>query len=115
VPERQLAWKNSGKDGFLFGAAVLARKVLPVTKRVMVNLRWIVNFSFDLGKRMPYLTVSKIGIQRVQPSWSVAVNPDKPRRGCGVCRRRWMKVLNRSGAVCVEVSGSVMGFIYCFW
>ncbi|XP_059441828.1 uncharacterized protein LOC132174151 [Corylus avellana] len=66
VPERQLAWKNSGKDGFLSGVAVMARTVLPVTKRVMVNLRWGVNFPSDLGKRMPYLTVSKIGIQRVQ-------------------------------------------------
>jgi hypothetical protein len=92
-----LAWKNSGKDRFLSGVAVLARQVLPITKRVMVNLRWSVNFPSDLGKRKPYLTVSKIGIQRVQPSWSVAVN-----------RRE-------GGAMCVEVSDLLMGFICCFW
>jgi hypothetical protein len=35
----------------------MARTILPVTKRVRVNLRWGINFPFDLGKRMSYLTV----------------------------------------------------------
>jgi hypothetical protein len=74
VPERQLAWKNGGKDGFLSGVAVMARTVLPVTKRVMVNLRWGVNFPSNLGKRMSYLTVGKIGIQRVQQVKEVEKN-----------------------------------------
>jgi hypothetical protein len=81
VPERQLAWKNSGKDGFLPGVAVLARTVLPVTKRVMVNLRWGVNFPSDLGKRMPYLTVSKIGIQRLQQVKEVEKNSGESNAG----------------------------------
>lgn len=66
VPERSLGLKNSGKDGFLSGVAVTARTVLPVTKRVMMNMRWGVNFPADLGKRMPYLTLNKIGIARVE-------------------------------------------------
>jgi hypothetical protein len=81
VPEKQLAWKNSGKDGFLSGVAVLARTVLPVTKRVMVNLQWGVNFPSDLGKRMPYLTVSKIGIQRVQQVKEVEKNSGESNAG----------------------------------
>ncbi|PON57094.1 hypothetical protein PanWU01x14_176840 [Parasponia andersonii] len=64
--ERALAWKDSEKDGFLSGITVMARTVLPVTKRVAVNMKWGVNFPSNLGSKMPYLTLNKIGIERVE-------------------------------------------------
>ncbi|PRQ18693.1 hypothetical protein RchiOBHm_Chr7g0208871 [Rosa chinensis] len=66
VEERQLGLKNGGKDGFLNGIAVMARTVLPVTKRVMVNMRWGVNFPAKLGTKLPYLTVNKIAVETVE-------------------------------------------------
>nr|XP_011465802.1 PREDICTED: uncharacterized protein LOC105351908 [Fragaria vesca subsp. vesca] len=66
VEERQLGWKNGGKDGFLSGIAVMARTVLPVTKGVMVNMRWGVNFPAKLGSKLPYLTVNKIAVETVE-------------------------------------------------
>ncbi|KAL9422665.1 hypothetical protein AB3S75_034861 [Citrus x aurantiifolia] len=54
------------KGGFLGGIAVKARTVLPVTKRVMMNLRWGLNLPADSEVKMPYLTVNKIGIERVE-------------------------------------------------
>ena len=66
--ERSLAWKESEseKDGFLSGIAVMARTVFPVTKRVAMNMRWGVNFPSNLGSKMPYLTLNKIGIERIE-------------------------------------------------
>lgn len=72
--ENSLAWKDlslddssssSCKDSLLLGIAVTAKTTLPVTKRVAVNCRWGVNFPADITKKMPFLTVSKIGIERV--------------------------------------------------
>lgn len=81
MPQSQLAWKNSAKDGFLSGVAVMARTELPITKTIMVKSRWGVNFPSDLGKRLPYLTVSKIGIERVQPVKEVEKNSDETKAG----------------------------------
>lgn len=74
VSERQLALKDSGKDGILHGVAVMARTVFPVTKRLTVNMRWGVNFPADLRKTMPYLRVNKIGIERVEEVKEVVKN-----------------------------------------
>ncbi|XP_058222961.1 uncharacterized protein LOC131332680 [Rhododendron vialii] len=70
--ERPSAWKDlslddlsPGKDSLLSGIAVAARTRLPVTSRVAVSCRWGVNFPADVTKKMPFLTVSKIGIERV--------------------------------------------------
>ncbi|KAB1209467.1 hypothetical protein CJ030_MR6G018846 [Morella rubra] len=63
---RQLVWKNNGKDGSFSGVAVMARTVLLVTKSLMVNMRWGVNFSADLRKKLPYLMVNKICVERVE-------------------------------------------------
>ncbi|KAG7955759.1 hypothetical protein I3843_11G088300 [Carya illinoinensis] len=71
VPERQLAWKNSPKDRFFSGVGVMAKTSFPVTKRVKVNMRWGVNFPADGGKGLPYLTVNKIGIERVEQAKQV--------------------------------------------
>ncbi|KAJ6327178.1 hypothetical protein OIU78_014127 [Salix suchowensis] len=48
------------------GSSVKAKTALPLTKRVSMNLRWAVNFPGDLGIKMPYLIVNKIGIERVE-------------------------------------------------
>ncbi|KAK7855217.1 uncharacterized protein LOC112005467 [Quercus suber] len=74
VSERQLALKDSGKDGILHGVAVMARTVFPVAKRLTVNMRWGVNFPADLRKTMPYLRVNKIGIERVEEVKEVVKN-----------------------------------------
>lgn len=64
--ERALAWKESEKDGFFSGIAVMARTVFPLTKRVAVNMRWGVNFPSNLGSKMPYLTLNKVEFERVE-------------------------------------------------
>ncbi|VVA33157.1 PREDICTED: unnamed product [Prunus dulcis] len=66
LAEKPLAWENGGKDGLFSGIAVMARTVLPVTKSVVVNMRWGVNLPPKFGKAMPYLTLDKIGIERVE-------------------------------------------------
>ncbi|KAJ6706006.1 hypothetical protein OIU79_010628 [Salix purpurea] len=65
-PERQLVWKYGKNRGFFSGVGVKAKTALPLTKRVSMNLRWAVNFPGDLGIKMPYLIVNKIGIERVE-------------------------------------------------
>lgn len=64
--ERSLVWENTKKGGFNSGVSVMARTVLPVTKRVMINLRWGINGNVDSWSKMPYLTLNKIGLERVE-------------------------------------------------
>ncbi|EEF34715.1 hypothetical protein RCOM_1278080 [Ricinus communis] len=64
-PERQLVWGDR-KKSVLGAVAVKARTVLPLSKRLQVNLRWGVNLPGNLGIKMPYLTVNKIGIERIE-------------------------------------------------
>ncbi|KAG7952467.1 hypothetical protein I3843_12G060400 [Carya illinoinensis] len=66
APERHLAWNNSGKEGFLFGFAAMKNTIFPVTKRFVVNLWWGVNFPVNARKRMSYLTMNKICIERIE-------------------------------------------------
>ncbi|KAA8525915.1 hypothetical protein F0562_007985 [Nyssa sinensis] len=69
--ERPVVWtdlsleSSSAKDSILSGIAVRARTAFPVTKQVAVNFRWGVNFPSDFGKQLPFLSVNKIGIERV--------------------------------------------------
>jgi hypothetical protein len=65
-PERQLVWKYGNKRGFFSGVGVKAKTAFPLTKRLSMNLRWAVNFPGELGTKMPYLIVNKIGIERVE-------------------------------------------------
>ncbi|GLT91190.1 hypothetical protein SLE2022_090900 [Rubroshorea leprosula] len=51
---------------FLPGIAVTAKSLLPVTKRWVVNFRWSANMPAEMGPKMPYLRVNKIGIERVE-------------------------------------------------
>lgn len=64
--ERSLMRRDDKKGGLFGGIAVRARTLFPVTKRAVVNLRWAVNLPADLGSKMPYLTVNKIAIERVE-------------------------------------------------
>lgn len=73
--ERPITWKDlslessssfsPSKGSLLSGIAVMAKTALPVTKHVAVNFRWGVNFPANIGKQLPFLTVNKIGIERV--------------------------------------------------
>ncbi|KDO38490.1 hypothetical protein CISIN_1g036209mg [Citrus sinensis] len=56
----------NGVDSIRSGIAVKARTVLPVTKRIMMNLRWGVNLPVDSEVKMPCLIVNKIGIERLR-------------------------------------------------
>ncbi|XP_027362191.1 uncharacterized protein LOC113869885 [Abrus precatorius] len=58
--------KNDAKYGGVVGVRVMARTVMPVTKGFFLNFRWGVNFPGNLGSKMPYLTVNKIGFERVE-------------------------------------------------
>ncbi|XP_021293140.1 uncharacterized protein LOC110423282 [Herrania umbratica] len=64
--DRSLVREDDKKAGVFGGIAVRARTLFPVTKRGVVNLRWAVNLPSDVGSKMPYLTVNKIGIERVE-------------------------------------------------
>lgn len=66
VKERVLELKNGARSGLLSGISVKAKSVLPLTKGVKINLRWGVNLPANSEVRMPYLTVNKIGIERVE-------------------------------------------------
>lgn len=60
--------KEAEGSGLFTGIALMARTVFPVRKNLVVNMRWGVNLPSDLGgTKMPYLTVNKIGIERVEP------------------------------------------------
>lgn len=54
---------RAGGFGFLSGAAVNARTVLPVTGRAVVKFRWGVNF---IERKPPFLTMDKIGVERLE-------------------------------------------------
>lgn len=56
------------EDGLFSGVAVKAKTALPVAKFAAVKLRWGVNFPADSVEklRLPYLTVDKISIERVE-------------------------------------------------
>lgn len=66
VSDRSLVGKNNPKCGLSPGVAVMARTVVPVTRGLFLNFRWGVNFPGNLGLKMPYLTVNKIGLERVE-------------------------------------------------
>ncbi|KAG9452240.1 hypothetical protein H6P81_005144 [Aristolochia fimbriata] len=53
-------------SGFFSGVSVSANTELPVTKRAAVRFRWGVNFPVDLGKQLPFLTVEKVSVGRVE-------------------------------------------------
>ncbi|PSR91692.1 hypothetical protein CEY00_Acc33712 [Actinidia chinensis var. chinensis] len=65
VPWKDLNLDSNYKDTLLSGIFVTAKTTLPVTKTVAVNCRWGVNFPADIRKQMPFLTVSKIEMERV--------------------------------------------------
>ncbi|GAY39906.1 hypothetical protein CUMW_047950 [Citrus unshiu] len=67
VRDRTLLLKDDDKKKWLFRwDCCNSKTVLPVTKRVMMNLRWGVNLPADSEVKMPYLTMNKIGTERVE-------------------------------------------------
>ncbi|KAI5439571.1 uncharacterized protein LOC127120541 [Lathyrus oleraceus] len=59
--------KNSEKHGLSPSVAVMARTILPVTQGLLLKFRWGVNFPGNKsGLKIPYLTVNKIGLERVE-------------------------------------------------
>lgn len=68
------------KDGIFSGFKVRARSELPLTSKLLVNFGWGVNFPADVRKQLPFLTMDKIGIQRVEEPKEV-INADKVRDG----------------------------------
>ncbi|CAI9095435.1 OLC1v1031389C1 [Oldenlandia corymbosa var. corymbosa] len=62
---KDFSMETNGKDSILRGFSVMAKTDMPVGKRVLMSLRWGVNFPEDLSKQVPYLTVNKIGIKRI--------------------------------------------------
>jgi hypothetical protein len=58
--------KNSEKCGLSPYVAVMTKTVLPVTQGLLLNFRWGVNFPGKSGLNVPYLTVNKIGLERVE-------------------------------------------------
>ncbi|KAK4365824.1 hypothetical protein RND71_013704 [Anisodus tanguticus] len=62
---KDFSMEEYAKDSVFKGIAVMAKTEMPLTKRVMMDCRWGVNFPKDLGNRMPFLSVNKIGIKRV--------------------------------------------------
>ncbi|XP_060213300.1 uncharacterized protein LOC132640635 [Lycium barbarum] len=62
---KDFSMEDYAKDSVFKGIAVMAKTEMPLTKRVMMDCRWGVNFPKDLGNRMPFLNVNKIGIKRV--------------------------------------------------
>ncbi|MCL7036288.1 hypothetical protein MKW94_023258 [Papaver nudicaule] len=84
--ERPLVWKEltelrNGGDGVFSGVEVRAKTLLPITKRAVVKFRWGVNFPPDFGQKqkMPFLTVDKIAVERVEDKGEV--NSQKKKDG----------------------------------
>lgn len=48
------------------GVSALARSEVPVGKSAAVRLRWAVNFPTDLDKGVPFLTLDKLSVERVE-------------------------------------------------
>ncbi|XP_058778130.1 uncharacterized protein LOC131652315 [Vicia villosa] len=58
--------KNSENCGISPSIAVMARTILPVTQGLLLKFRWGVNFPGNKsGLKIPYLTVNKIGLERI--------------------------------------------------
>lgn len=95
--ERSLVRKDDNKAGIFGGIAVRARTMFPVTKRSVVKLRWIVNLPSDVGSKLPYLTINKIGIEKIEEAKeaneeknkSMARNDDEFELLKGMCT--WMR------------------------
>nr|XP_027081088.1 uncharacterized protein LOC113703806 [Coffea arabica] len=62
---KDFSLENNGKDSIFKGISMMARTEMPLAKRVLMTLRWGVNFPDDLSNQLPYMAVNKIGIERV--------------------------------------------------
>lgn len=55
-----------GDDGLISGVSALAQSEVPVGKSAAVRLRWAVNFPTDMDKGVPFLTLDKLSVERVE-------------------------------------------------
>lgn len=74
---KEFSMEDYAKDSIFKGIAVMAKTEMPLTKTVMMDCRWGVNFPKDLGSRMPFLSVNKIGIKRVEEVKEVKQKKDE--------------------------------------
>ncbi|XP_015079538.1 uncharacterized protein LOC107023372 [Solanum pennellii] len=90
---KEFSMEDYAKDSVFKGIAVMAKTEMPLTNKVVMDCRWGVNFPKDLGSRMPFLSVNKIGIKRVEEVKEVKEKKDKNSRETellkGMCF--WMK------------------------
>ncbi|CAN4097818.1 unnamed protein product [Withania somnifera] len=91
---KEFSMEDYAKDSVFKGIAVMAKTEMPLTKRVMMDCRWGVKFPKDLGNRMPFLSVNKIRIKRVEEVKGVKEKKDNENSGenellKGMCF--WMK------------------------
>lgn len=62
---KELGIEGSEKESSFSGVSMMANTKMPVWPRVAVNFRWGVCFPGEFSNKMPYLSVNKIGIERV--------------------------------------------------
>ncbi|MCE0481958.1 hypothetical protein HAX54_040184 [Datura stramonium] len=74
---KDFSMQDYAKDSVFKGIAVMAKTEMPLTKRVMMDCRWGVNFPKDLGNRMPFLSVNKIRIKKVDEVKEVKEKKDE--------------------------------------
>lgn len=69
------------KDSIFKGISVLARTEMPVAKRASLSFSWGMNFPEDLSKQLPYLSVKKISIERMDEKKEVKEGREKKNEG----------------------------------
>ncbi|XAR54840.1 hypothetical protein NMG60_11030147 [Bertholletia excelsa] len=62
---KEMSLESPHKESLLSGIAIKAKTMFPVTKQVALNFWWGVRFPADIRKQLPFLTVNKIGIEKV--------------------------------------------------
>lgn len=76
VSERCLMGRNGKRLNFSSGIFVMARTIMPVTKGLLLNLRWGLNFNENIGVKMPSLNVNKIGLEWIKEEKKVEKSVD---------------------------------------
>ncbi|RWR89745.1 hypothetical protein CKAN_01881400 [Cinnamomum micranthum f. kanehirae] len=81
MPSTSASWpeiRHAG-GGFFSGVALTAKTLLPVTKHLELNFRWGLNIPAEISrKNLPFLTVDKIRIERIEPEKPLLLSDDGP-------------------------------------
>ncbi|KAJ8625966.1 hypothetical protein MRB53_019273 [Persea americana] len=82
TPSTSASWpeiRHAG-GGFFSGVALTAKTLFPVTKQLELNFRWGLNIPADISrKNLPFLTVDKFCIERIEPEKQLLLSNDGPR------------------------------------